>query len=132
MITEDDLHSRDFEIVNVSGKRKLALKSANPATGMQIHKLTAAANIRFSSSDKNVIWAKGGVGVLHLDFTSTHTVAGGIVLANLPNNAPTFKHLLEGQTYEGGVIWLDANARTIYGSGLNANKRYVLNITGFI
>lgn len=132
VVTATDFHSRDFEIVNVSGKPKVALKSANPATGMQTFSLSAVANVRFTSNDKNVLWVKGGVATLHLDFNLIRATSGVITLANLPNNAPTFSHLIEGQVYEGGVIWLDANARTIYASGLNYNKRYVINLTGFV
>lgn len=132
VVTATDFHSRDFEIVNVSGKPKVALKSANPAIGVKAYTISAASNVRFGSNEKNVLRVNGNMGLLHLDFNLIRSASGVITLATLPNDAPVFRHVVESQVHEGGVIWCDENSHTIYASGLGYNKRYVVNLIGFV
>lgn len=74
---------------------------------------------------------KNGVGIIHLDFIAS--LANGIVVvATLPDNAPTFEALCDVNIISGGHIWISEGQRAIYAAGIKANTRIIVDIVGFV
>lgn len=128
VITETDLHSRDFAIVQENGKAKVALKKPLDEQ-IQVFNLTAGSTVRFTTASKNFVRTKNGVAILHLDFTPSR-VAQNMLVATLPNNAPAPSYLLEILANDNsGLVFLSNGSRHIAGANLVANKRYIMEIT---
>lgn len=97
----------------------------------------ATSNLAGQVNDINrrKLLVRSGFGIMHLDFKSLDTsvrVGGSsaVHLFTLPSNAPTPVHLIEQQTFDGGVIYIEANSRNVFGI-LDSNVRYVENLVGF-
>lgn len=69
------------------------------------------------------------LGIIHLDFKRTNTANGTIL--TLPSAAPTPVNTLEVQTWDGGLLYIEAGARTVQCRGLSANRRYIADLIGF-
>lgn len=74
----------------------------------------------------------GGVGILHLDFSTSYSGQSNIF--TLPANSPTPVSLIEVQVRHGssaGSIWIDARSKNVYGLGLPTNTRIIVDLIGF-
>lgn len=68
-------------------------------------------------------------GIVHLDFKRTNSSA--VVVGTLPPNCPTPANVIEGQTNDGALIWIEEGSRTVNMSGGANNVRYVVNLMGY-
>lgn len=132
ILTEADLHPDDFIIVdkkvrlksNVSGSYALTY-----ATGRDT--LTTWNEVDYDNINRHYMDTLNGLGFVHLDFKVTKNT-GIINLFNLPQQAPVFTKLREVQVGENASVWIDAGNRVIRASGLKANTRYIVDLTGIL
>lgn len=68
-------------------------------------------------------------GIVHLDFKRTNSSA--TVVGTLPSNCPTPANVIEGQTNDGALIWIEQGKRTVNMSGGANNVRYIVNLMGY-
>lgn len=72
-----------------------------------------------------------GFGKLHLDI-SVPTVGNGSTLCALPSDAPMPNRLLEVSVNDrAGSIYIQPKSHAIQCWGIDSNKRYIIDITGF-
>jgi len=150
IIEEDNLDEQTFGVIMRNGVRKVRNKfSSAPGNLLQAksdglfaglsastadnYAVTWAENMRPQDAkvDRGVLRVKNGIGILHLDFSTS--VARGKI-GTLPSNAPTSSTVVEVQVARGstvGSIWLDPKGRTIYHANLPTNTRIIVDLIGF-
>lgn len=74
---------------------------------------------------------KNGIGIIHLDFKTTVS-SGNLLVARLPDDAPTYEMMCDVIIASGGHIWINAGKREIYAAGIKANTRIIVDIVGFV
>lgn len=76
---------------------------------------------------RSLFVTKDGLGYIHLDFrVSTN---GVLVIARIPDNAPTPISLIEVQV-GGGSVWVERGSREIKSYQVSRNTRHIINIPG--
>lgn len=79
---------------------------------------------------RRVLRVMNGFGLIHLDFKVSGTASSGRI-AYLGSDAPRPVGLIEMQTADGGIIYMNDGSTTLESSGLTAGKRYIINLVGF-
>lgn len=129
LVTETDLYTDDFEIVdNKLRTRKLA--NTYPllyATNKD--RISTWNPVDYNNNERHKLRVVNGFGKIHLDFKAVVNVDGSIF--KLPSNAPRNLDLIEVQTHDGGSIWLSEDSKVIHASGLKAGTRYIVDLIGF-
>lgn len=74
---------------------------------------------------------KNGIGIIHLDF-KTNANGGNLLVARLPDDAPTYEMMCDVNIVSGGHVWINAGKREIYAAGIKANTRIIVDIVGVV
>lgn len=132
VIQPTDLHTDDFSISN--GKVR-AVKNVEKYNLVYEGASVFTDHIGRTSDAGNRLYLQvsDGLGKVHIDGKAV-TAVSNRVIARLPANAPTPKNLVEVGVYVGeafGSVWINANSRDVYASGIPVGKRIVLDLIGF-
>lgn len=131
VIRPEDLHHDDFVIEHnkVRVLKKLTQYKADFAA--DTNTITTNNVLDYENPNRRQLTVLDGMGKIHLDFKMVKNSGSKLALFRLPDNAPRCLELIETQTHDGSSVWLDAGGRIIYGNGLRAGQRYILDIIGF-
>lgn len=132
VIQPTDLHTDDFSISN--GKVRVV-------KNVEKYNLTYESSTIFTdhigrtidATNRLYLQVSDGFGKVHID-GKFNTAVNTIIIARLPANAPVPKSLVEAGIYVGesfGSIWINANKREVYASGIPVGKRIVVDLIGF-
>lgn len=126
-----DLHEDDFTVQNGKVRTIKRLKTYN--LPFVAPKTTATTNnpIDYESQNRHQLSVLDGMGKIHLDFKMLKDSGPRLALFQIPNNASAPLELIETQTHDGSSLWVDAGSRTIFGNGLKADTRYIVDLVGF-
>lgn len=133
LVTVADLDKVSIALIN--GKISVVDTPIKEYTLTFTNKATTFLTAQVNDVNRRKMLVKGGFGILHLDFKSLDTTvnsnsSSAVHLFTLPANSPTPAHLIEQQTFDGGVIYIEAGSRNVFGI-VNSNVRYVENLVGF-
>lgn len=127
LLVRANLSPDDFEF-DENGKQ-VRLKNNTVHT----HLLSPSNEITISSDagqdDRKKLNILGKLGIFSLDFTPKKS--SRIKLFDLPAEAPTPISRIVGQTYTGGLVWIEGGSRQVYANNLQANQRVTLTMIGF-
>lgn len=126
-----DLHEKDFVISQGKVRTLKQFERFTVEWGNTQSVLTTMNPAEYTQQRRRVLSVLDGMGKIHLDFKMVSNANGSVLLFKLPANAPKNLDLIETQVHDGGSVWLDANSKNIYGTGLKANTRYIIDLIGF-
>lgn len=132
VIQPTDLHTDDFNISNgkvrvVKNVKKYNLTYESSST------FTDHIGRTIDATNRLYLQVSDGFGKVHID-GKFNTFVNTRIIARLPANAPVPKSLVEAGIYVGesfGSIWINANTREVYASGIPVGKRIVVDLIGF-
>lgn len=92
---------------------------------------TLTSNSTSREEYRREFFTYGKLGMLKLDIVWNGTGTSGSI-ATLPNNAPTFKGLVEVQSSGDSTFYISGGSRTVMAQGMVKGKRYIVNLVGFL
>ena len=126
-----DLHDDDFVVINGKVRTRKIGKSykLNFIPGKDT--ITTNNEIDYDQQGRRQLTVLDGMGKIHLDFKMVKNAGPRMALFQLPADTPRNLELIETQVWDGSSVWLDAGQRTVFGSGLKAGQRYIIDLIGF-
>ena len=131
VVQELDLHEDDFTIQNGKVRTLKRLKKYNFPFAAPNTTVTTNNPVDYNNQNRHQLSVLDGMGKIHLDFKMLKDSGSKLALFQAPSDAPAALELIETQTHDGSSLWVDAGSRTVYGNGLKANTRYIVDLVGF-
>lgn len=107
------------------------------STGLTDYDLTPVSYVTISTNgnaeaqrQRRLMSVFGRLGIVNMVF-STSRGSQRHTIFNIPANAPTPSRMISAQTFDGGLVWCEANARSIIANNLRANTTYSVQLVGF-
>ena len=131
VVQDLDLHDDDFIVVGNKVRTRKVGKSfkLDFISGKDV--ITTNNDLDYDKQERRQLTVLDGIGKIHLDFKMVQNTGSRRALFRLPTDAPKNLELIETQVWDGSSVWLDANSKIVYGSGLRAGQRYILDLIGF-
>lgn len=126
-----DLHDDDFIIENNKVRTRKVGKTfkLDFVSGKDI--ITTNNDVDYDNQNRRQLTVLDGMGKIHLDFKMVVNAGTRRPLFRLPANAPRNLELIETQVWDGSSVWVNAGDKIVYGAGLKAGQRYILDLIGF-
>ena len=126
-----DLHDDDFIVVNGKVRTRKVGKSYKIDFFSGKDVITTNNDVDYDRQERRQLTVLDGMGKIHLDFKMVASAGTRRPLFRLPADAPRNLELIETQVWDGSSVWLNAGDRVVYGAGLKAGQRYILDLIGF-
>lgn len=107
------------------------LKMPPAEVPVQGYTATLTSNSTSREEYRREFFTYGKLGMLKLDIVWNGTGTSGSI-ATLPNNAPTFRGLVEVQSSGDSTFYISGGSRTVMAQGMVKGKRYIVNLVGFL
>ena len=131
VVQDLDFHDDDFLIEGNKVRTRKVGKTFKLefASGKDVVTTNNVAD--YENQNRRQLTVLDGMGKIHLDFKMVVNAGTRRALFTLPANAPKNLELIETQTWDGSSVWLDANSKVVFGNGLKAGQRYIIDLIGF-
>lgn len=126
-----DFHDDDFIIENNKVRTRKVGKSFKLDFILGKDVITTNNDRDYDKQERRQLTVLDGIGKIHLDFKMVKDSGNLRPLFKLPANAPRNLELIETQVWDGASVWLNAGNNVVYGNGLTAGRRYILDLIGF-
>ena len=131
VVQDTEFHEDDFTVQNNKLRTKKTIKSYKLEFAAGTDWITSHHPNDYNSQNRKQLTVLDGMGKIHLDFKIVKAGGPRQALFRLPADAPNNLQLIETQVWDGSSVYLDAGQKIIYGNGLQANQRYILDLIGF-
>ena len=131
VVQDLDLHDDDFIIEGNKVRTRKVGRTYKLDFVFGKDTITTNNDADYENQNRRQLTVLDGMGKIHLDFKMVKNASIKQALFKLPADAPRNLELIETQVWDGSSVWLDANSKIVYGSGLKANTRYILDLIGF-
>lgn len=131
VVQDLDFHDDDFVIVGNKVRTRKVGKSfkLDFISGKDV--ITANNDADYDKQERRQLTVLDGIGKIHLDFKMVQNTGARRPLFRLPADAPRNLELIETQVWDGSSVWVNAGDKIVYGNGLQAGRRYILDLIGF-
>lgn len=131
VVQDLDFHDDDFVIQGNKVRTRKIGKSfkLDFISGKDV--ITTNNDLDYDKQERRQLTVLDGIGKIHLDFKMVQSAGSRRPLFRLPADAPRNLELIETQVWDGSSVWVNAGDKIVYGNGLQAGRRYILDLIGF-
>lgn len=131
VVQDLDFHDDDFILENNKVRTRKVGRTYKLDFFSGKDTITTNNDVDYDKQERRQLTVLDGMGKIHLDFKMVKNASTRQPLFRLPANAPRNLELIETQVWDGSSVWVNAGDKIVYGAGLKAGQRYILDLIGF-